>query len=103
LGELTINFNLEIKSPEDLEVLLLMVGVGVLANLLHTHKPEDTFYVYELGILERAYKEWTRVFPTIRPFYAVKPPLPCHPPTTLSRARKQERERIETLPAQEGT
>jgi ornithine decarboxylase len=49
-----------------------MVGVGVLANLLHTHKPEDTFYVYELGILERAYKEWTRVFPTIRPFVAVK-------------------------------
>jgi ornithine decarboxylase len=52
-----------------------MVGVGVLTNLLHTQKPEDTFYVYELGILERAYKEWTRVFPTIRPFYAVK----CNP------------------------
>lgn len=66
---------LKIKSPGHLEVLLLMVGVGVLTNLLHTQKPEDTFYVYELGILERAYKEWTRVFPTIRPFYAVK----CNP------------------------
>jgi ornithine decarboxylase len=52
-----------------------MVGVGVLTNLFLTQKPEDTFYVYELGILERAYKEWTRVFPTIRPFYAVK----CNP------------------------
>ena len=52
-----------------------MVGVEVLQNLFRTQKPEDTFYVYELGILERAYKEWTRVFPTIRPFYAVK----CNP------------------------
>jgi ornithine decarboxylase len=52
-----------------------MVGVGVLAELLLLQKPEDTFYVYELGILERAYKEWMRVFPTIRPFYAVK----CNP------------------------
>ena len=52
-----------------------MVGVGVLTELLLSQKPEDTFYVYELGILERAYKEWTRVFPTIRPFYAVK----CNP------------------------
>jgi ornithine decarboxylase len=52
-----------------------MVGVEVLSNLLHTHKPEDSFYVYELETLKRAYKEWTRVFPTIRPFYAVK----CNP------------------------
>ena len=52
-----------------------MVGGGDLKDLLLTQKPEDTFYVYELGILERAYKEWTRVFPTIRPFYAVK----CNP------------------------
>lgn len=52
-----------------------MVGVGDLTDLLLEQKPEDTFYVYELGTLERAYKEWTRVFPTIRPFYAVK----CNP------------------------
>jgi ornithine decarboxylase len=52
-----------------------MVGVEVLKNLLLSQKPEDTFYVYELGTLQRAYKEWTRVFPTIRPFYAVK----CNP------------------------
>jgi ornithine decarboxylase len=52
-----------------------MVGAGVLTELLRTHKPEDSFYVYELETLQRAYKEWTRVFPTIRPFYAVK----CNP------------------------
>jgi len=52
-----------------------MVGVGDLKDLLLSQKPEDTFYVYELGILERAYKEWLRVFPTIQPFYAVK----CNP------------------------
>jgi len=52
-----------------------MVGAGVLTELLRTQKPEDSFYVYELGILQRAYKEWLRVFPTIQPFYAVK----CNP------------------------
>jgi ornithine decarboxylase len=49
-----------------------MVGVEVLTNLFRTQKPEDTFYVYELGILQRAYKEWLRVFPAIQPFVAVK-------------------------------
>ncbi len=43
--------------------------------LLSTHKPEESFYVFDLGQVKQAYKEWTRVFPTIRPFYAVK----CNP------------------------
>jgi len=52
-----------------------MVGGRDLTDLILNQKPEDSFYVLDLGILERAYKEWTRVFPTIRPFYAVK----CNP------------------------
>ena len=52
-----------------------MVGGRDLPDLIRQHKPEDTFYVYELGILKRAYQEWLRVFPTIQPFYAVK----CNP------------------------
>ena len=52
-----------------------MVGGRDLTDLVRQHKPEDTFYVYELGILQRAYQEWLRVFPTIQPFYAVK----CNP------------------------
>lgn len=52
-----------------------MVGTRDLDEILGIHKPEDSFYVYELDTLKRAYQEWTRVFPTIRPFYAVK----CNP------------------------
>jgi ornithine decarboxylase len=53
-----------------------MVGLtDRIQRILSTHKPEETFYVYDLGQVKQAYKEWTRVFPTIRPFYAVK----CNP------------------------
>jgi ornithine decarboxylase len=52
-----------------------MVGGRDLNDLILTHKPEDSFYVYELETLKRAHHEWTRAFPTIRPFYAVK----CNP------------------------
>jgi len=56
-----------------------MVGVGVLQELLKTHRPSDSFYVYDLSILTQAYEEWKRVFPTITPYYAVK----CNPDTRL--------------------
>jgi ornithine decarboxylase len=56
-----------------------MVGVGVLQELLKTHRPSDSIYVYDLSILTQAYEEWKRVFPTITPYYAVK----CNPDTRL--------------------
>ena len=53
-----------------------MVGLTErIQRILSTQKPEETFYVYDLGQVKQAYKEWARVFPTIRPFYAVK----CNP------------------------
>lgn len=42
-----------------------MVGVEVQAS----------YYKFNLDVLDQAYSEWTKVFPTIRPFYAVK----CNP------------------------
>ena len=56
-----------------------MVGVGVLQELIRQHKPNDSFYVYELKVLTKAYEEWTRVFPTVTPYYAVK----CNPDEQL--------------------
>jgi ornithine decarboxylase len=36
---------------------------------------DDSFYVYDLATLRRAYIKWIDTFPTVRPFYAVK----CNP------------------------
>lgn len=52
-----------------------MVGPGEIQDLLSRHSPDDSFYVFDLTQVKRAYKEWTRTFPTIRPFYAIK----CNP------------------------
>jgi ornithine decarboxylase len=54
-----------------------MVGLGgdVISQLLLSKNPEDSFYIMNLKHLNTAYEEWTRAFPTIRPFYAVK----CNP------------------------
>ena len=56
-----------------------MVGAGVLHELLRTHKPSDTFYVYDLNVLTQAYEEWKKAFPSVTPYYAVK----CNPDETL--------------------
>lgn len=45
-----------------------MVGAG--ASLL-----QSSYYKFNLDFLDTAYGEWTKVFPTIRPYYAVK----CNP------------------------
>jgi ornithine decarboxylase len=58
-----------------------MVGAGVLQELLRTHRPDDSFYVYDLSILTQAYEEWTKAFPTVTPYYAVK----CNPDPELVR------------------
>jgi len=54
-----------------------MVGLGrdVISQLLLSKNPEDSFYIMNLNHINTAYEEWTRAFPTIRPFYAVK----CNP------------------------
>ena len=52
-----------------------MVVPGVLNELLKTYKPNDSFYVYDLKLLDQAYKEWKTIFPTVTPYYAVK----CNP------------------------
>lgn len=52
-----------------------MVGPEEIEDLLSKHEPCDSFYIFDLGQVDRAYSEWTRTFPTIRPFYAVK----CNP------------------------
>lgn len=52
-----------------------MVGPGEIQDLLSRHSPDDSFYVFDLGQVKQAYEEWTRTFPTIRPFYAIK----CNP------------------------
>lgn len=52
-----------------------MVGGGAQAS----------YYKFNLGFLDQAYNEWTKVFPTIRPFYAVK----CNPhPQIVERLAK---------------
>ena len=56
-----------------------MVGVGVLQELFRTHRPSDSFYVYDLDVLTQAYEEWKRAFPTVTPYYAVK----CNPDPVL--------------------
>lgn len=58
-----------------------MVTPGVLQGLLTVHKPNDSFYVYDLKLLDQAYSEWTRTFPTITPYYAVK----CNPDPEIIR------------------
>ena len=50
-----------------------------ISRLLSTHNPEDSFYVMDLNQINKAYEEWTREFPTIRPFYAVK----CNPDSRI--------------------
>lgn len=54
-----------------------MVGLSrdVISQLLLSKTPEDSFYIMNLKHINTAYEEWTRAFPTIRPFYAVK----CNP------------------------
>lgn len=52
-----------------------MVGSRVLQELIHQHKPTDSFYVYDMSVLTQAYEEWTTVFPHVTPYYAVK----CNP------------------------
>jgi ornithine decarboxylase len=52
-----------------------MVTPGVLQELLSRHRPKDSFYVYDLKLVDQAYNEWTKIFPTITPYYAVK----CNP------------------------
>ena len=56
-----------------------MVGVGVLQELLKTHRPFDSFYIYDLKVLTQAYEEWKRAFPAVTPYYAVK----CNPDPVL--------------------
>jgi len=58
-----------------------MVGTGVLHELLRTHKPSDTFYVYDLNLVTQVYEEWKKAFPTVTPYYAVK----CNPDEELVR------------------
>lgn len=42
---------------------------------------ENTFYVFDIGMVYRLYRAWTRAFPRVQPFYAVK----CNPdPAMLS-------------------
>ena len=50
-----------------------MVVPGVLNELLKTYKPNDSFYVYDLKLLDQAYKEWKNIFPTVTPDYLCKP------------------------------
>lgn len=52
-----------------------MVGLNWVSQFLLSKIPEDSFYIMNLQHLNTAYEEWTRAFPTIRPFYAVK----CNP------------------------
>jgi len=58
-----------------------MVGGGVLQELIRTHSPKDSFYVYDLNVLTLAYEEWKKAFPTVTPYYAVK----CNPDPELVR------------------
>ena len=58
-----------------------MVGSRVLQELIHRHRPKDSFYVYQMSTLTQAYEEWTRAFPQVTPHYAVK----CNPNPELVR------------------
>lgn len=58
-----------------------MVGPGVLQELLGRHKPKDSFYVYDLKLLDEAYENWVNVFPNVTPYYAVK----CNPDSEIIR------------------
>lgn len=49
------------------------------SKLIEAHHMEDNVYLFDLANVVRAYRGWTRMFPRIRPFYAVKcMPLPAY-------------------------
>ena len=58
-----------------------MVGSRVLQELIHLHKPKDSFYLYDMKVLTHAYEEWKKSFPQVTPYYAVK----CNPNPELVR------------------
>jgi ornithine decarboxylase len=51
--------------------LALLKG-GVSKN---TIEDQDPFYIADLGEVARQYKQWTRLLPRVKPYYAVK----CNP------------------------
>lgn len=55
-----------------------MVAPGVLQELLWKHRPDDSFYVFDVSEIEKSWNHWTSVFPMIKPYYALKcNPDPC--------------------------
>jgi ornithine decarboxylase len=52
-----------------------MVAPGVLEELLRKHRPDDSFYVFDVSELDKSIEHWNSVFPMIKPYYAVK----CNP------------------------
>eukprot|EP00747_Dinoflagellata_sp_TGD_P141105 gnl/TRDRNA2_/TRDRNA2_176084_c0_seq1.p1 gnl/TRDRNA2_/TRDRNA2_176084_c0~~gnl/TRDRNA2_/TRDRNA2_176084_c0_seq1.p1 ORF type:complete len:421 (+),score=-28.49 gnl/TRDRNA2_/TRDRNA2_176084_c0_seq1:153-1415(+) len=48
---------------------------SLIRSIIQKHKPDNNFYICDLGQVIRCYSAWRRSLPRIVPFYAVK----CHP------------------------
>lgn len=53
----------------------LCVLADVATEVIKCHGLDDTFYVFDLGLVGRLYEGWCKAMPSVRPFYAVK----CNP------------------------
>lgn len=42
------------------------------AGVIHRHGMEDSFYVYDLGVVARLHRAWSAAMPRVTPYYAVK-------------------------------
>jgi ornithine decarboxylase len=47
----------------------------VINMILEEHNQNASFYIVDLGEIVRRYKQWTKLLPSVKPFYAVK----CNP------------------------
>ena len=41
-------------------------------GLISRHRLEDTFFVVDLGTVQRCYAAWVEAMPSVRPFYTVR-------------------------------
>lgn len=47
----------------------------IIETILEEHNQNSSFYIVDLGEIVRRYRQWVRLLPTVKPYYAVK----CNP------------------------
>lgn len=51
----------------------------IINMILEEHNQNSSFYIVDLGEIIRRYRQWVKLLPTIKPYYAVK----CNPNTVI--------------------